>query len=150
MPGQLIPVIAKMTITVPTATTGSPSSFQFPAKGISTVGFREGTLITRVHSLSGSLGAGAGQANTVKVEVLGEAPTMEDPSMDFVLGTAIASTSIDSTTTSASVGADQQGVAISAAFSANFPAFVRVKLTQFGIAGSAVTITLSADIVLKS
>lgn len=97
--------------------------------------FREGTILVRVHDADV-----VNPGSEIEVRAVDTAPSLEEPSVDFE-GGEIASASVTGTSEPALVSAN---------FTAPFGRAVTiyVKGTQ-GSAGTNVTATLSADLVLK-
>lgn len=95
---------------------------------------REGTLVLRLHAN----GLGSGSSGTVNVRMI--APSREEPSVEFVHSTAIATAAIAS--------GDAVGFVGRGAFTANFGAFVKVELLATKGAG-ACDFTISVDLVTK-
>jgi hypothetical protein len=86
MPGIVYRALPKTTYDF-SATAASSTTTYIVVKGLDLSQFREGTLIVRVHS--GSFTSGA---PSVKVEVFPDAPTAEDPSVEFEAAAAVATT----------------------------------------------------------
>jgi hypothetical protein len=99
-------------------------------------GYREGTLLVRVHSRTMSVGT-----SSIVVRAVETAPSAEEPDVDYE-GTELASVSV-------STGTDPE--LVTADFSTPFGGAVTiyVKGIQGGSAGDPVTAALSVDLVLK-
>lgn len=145
MPGLIVPILPKQTITLPHA---SVTTTTVIATGINVLQFLEGMIVIRLHSLSGATpGTNPADPNTLTLEAFAEVPSSEDPSQAFI-GGSLAAVSLTHTAFP-TAPADQKAYADAKAFSTPFPAFVRVEMTQYGITTTPSTVTISADLVLK-
>jgi hypothetical protein len=110
------------------------------AKWINVSAYREATIVGRLHAMNFN------QAPSYKVEVFAEAPTEEDPSIDFI-------NSLTAATTNNVLLSSQTapGIAIMNV-NAPFGGFLRIKLTgiQGATASTIFNMTLSFDIIAKS
>jgi hypothetical protein len=114
------------------------TTFSFPiARYIDVSQYREATLMVRVHARN------IVATGTIKVEVLGDAPTSDDPAQDFQTGVQGTSTSIVAGTTSPSVQLQT--------IPANIGGMISVWLTVTqGTSASTLNAKISIDISLKS
>lgn len=115
-------------------------AFSFGATGTVSLGyfdvsqFREGTLIARIHV------NGIGTGSTIAVNVKMVAPSKDEPNVEFVHATNMATLSL--------APADPVGTAARGAFTSNFGATVKVDVV--GTKGSgACDATISIDLVMK-
>jgi hypothetical protein len=106
------------------------------AKAIPVEGYREATLLVRVHSSSLS-----GASSLIQISVVEAAPTVENPEDDFE-GTTLATVTVASSTTPA-----LEAATLSAPFGGAVSIYVGA--TQDGSDGDALTADLSVDLVLK-
>ena len=129
MSGTVIPLITKRDFNFDNGT-----ATVTVVKAVPVSQYTEGVLLVRVHS------SGIASSSTLEVRARTTAPTAEEPSVDFVNDTSMASVSLDS---DAAAGDLER-----AALTDDFGAFLQIQVegTQDGGNCNAV---ISADLVLK-
>jgi hypothetical protein len=142
MPGIVYRALPKTTYDFAATAVGATTTYVV-AKGIDVSQFREGTLVVRIHS--GSQTGGSGTAASVTVQAFADAPTAEDPALDFEAAAACA-------TTGAITAFTTTGLTL-VNLTTPFGGSVRVKVsgTQRGTTvATTFLVTISVDIVAKS
>jgi hypothetical protein len=133
MPGVLLRLIPKQTLTVPiTANT------IMVVKGIDVSQYREATLLVRIHP--GGTNSGA----TLTFRVYIDGPTQEDPATDFFPATDLANATAPSTAAFNTVA-----LLTNALGSSNLGGYLRLHVISGG-SGSASTAVISVDLSAKS
>jgi hypothetical protein len=138
MPGVIYRVLSKTTYDFSTVAVSSGFTLSV-ARAIDVSGYREATLLLRIHAVSFN------NTPTVKLDALYEDPTQEDPAADFI-----------GTVSLAGISVPLSGLTVpfltAAPISTPFGGFLRIKLTgsQGTPASNPFSVTLSADIVAKS
>lgn len=103
-------------------------------KAVPVQNWTSGILQVRVHATTVT------SSSTIDVKAYVTAPTNEDPTKDFVAGSAAGTAQIDSSTTAPGL--------VLATVSANFGAFLRIVIAGT-VSGGTCKATISADLVLK-
>jgi hypothetical protein len=128
--GQIIPVISKREYDF-----GTGDATVIAVKAVAVTGFREGTLLVRVHSSS------FGGSSKIDVIAKTTAPSSEEPSLDFVNATAVATATVNSSSGTA-------GTLVKAALSDDFGAYLQISVVGDLDTGDCKA-TISVEIVVK-
>jgi hypothetical protein len=138
MSGTIIPIMAKRTLDL-SNTTANLTNEVVLVKAVDVSQWTEGELYVRVHG--GSITGSA----TCQVIAKITSPTPEDPSSDFVYGTAMGTVTISSTETTAAP------TLLRAALTANFGGMLQISFKAVQ-ASSAQTIApkISIELVMKA
>lgn len=142
MPGVIYRVLAKAPYDFSSVATGASQTYNI-AKAIDVSAYREATAVIRLHAVSIS----ASSTPSISVVVLPEAPTAEDPALDFIYNPGTVTTVVLSSASTAPQLVETN-------VSTPFGGFLRVNVlgNQPSAANKATTfqVTLSIDIVAKS
>jgi hypothetical protein len=143
MPGVIYRALQKTTFDWSSIPASSSATKIDVAKALDVSAYREATLIVRIHSLTI---VGAGSAPTLIVNAIPEAPTAEDPSLDFLDSTHQSSLTLNFTTSSTAPQLSE------AYLSTPFGGWLRIQLnpTQSATVATTFRVTVSIDIDAKS